>query len=171
MKKLFKFIENYIYDFLVYRIGRYPFRWIKEIYWFIQKIDRGYSDCDLWGLYDHLSDIILPRLKSFRYSSRKGVPSSFVLPMDDNELTESTKNWNKTLDKMIFAFEYISSNEGFEKWFVKKYGDVFQKDERYKIKTYSDEECHYNRWLHEEFENRCQEGLELFGRYFRNLWD
>lgn len=54
----------------------------------------------------------------------------------------SLKRWYRKLDKMIWAFDYVIRN--------KEYDDIkeIQKDNK-----------------------RCQEGLELFGKYFWNLWD
>lgn len=49
------------------------------------------------------------------------------------------ENWHQTLDRMIYAFEMIASND-----------PMWEYDEERKIAV--------------------EEGLELFGRYFRSLW-
>lgn len=106
------------------------------------------------------------------------------------------KIWEEILDKMIFSFEYIVYNEKFKiKEFYKKYNleDPHAKTEEnkkigyvYKSKfgtLFSHEKdekegeflgeyaSYYNLELDKEINERVEEGLKLFGEYFRNLWD
>lgn len=55
----------------------------------------------------------------------------------------SIEEWYAILDKMIWSFEFIVNGEDIPEWTVEK--DL-------------------------EYGKRSQEGLELFGKYFRNLW-
>jgi len=55
------------------------------------------------------------------------------------------KEWNDILDKMIFAFQWIKDDGS---------------EEYYKLSTKQLDDGH----------KKCQEGLKLFGEYFRNLW-
>lgn len=110
------------------------------------------------------------------------------------------KAWEEILTKILFAFEYMyctscSSFSKKYKQFSKKYGDVYDPTiENYKEwYYYTNEQGHtiftastkekitedqiikkesyyYNEKLDEEFNNRVEEGLLLFGKYFRNLW-
>lgn len=52
----------------------------------------------------------------------------------------TTTEWDEILDKMIWSFESITSKEEDEKWADK------------------------------DFNDKQQEGFELFGKYFRSLW-
>jgi len=116
-----------------------------HIKWSLQKMFRKYhcSDLNLWNLDIHLAKIILPKLIAFRSMPRLGYPASL---QDENE-------WEKILDEMIFAFKYtLADAEIKRKEFEKKYGEI-------------------NKENYVKFEKRSQKGLELFGLYFRNLWD
>ena len=142
------FIKEKIF-YPCYRFFNDPFRWVREVYWFCQRIFRGYSDCDLWGLDYHLADLILKRLKAFRYKFKAGVPSCLVVPMDDEDMTKSFQNWHGIIDKMIFTFEYIMAGYGVDDDFIEKYNNY-------------DETQLYSKYT---------EGFELFVKYFSNLWD
>ena len=54
---------------------------------------------------------------------------------------ESEDQWGEILDKMIFSFDY-----------------VVREDEEFEVRE-------------DEYYNRVQEGLDLFAKYFFNLWD
>lgn len=56
---------------------------------------------------------------------------------------KSMEEWLGILDKMIWAFEWIEKDEYIEDWTVEK---------------------------NIEYSKKAQEGYELFGKYFRNLW-
>jgi hypothetical protein len=60
------------------------------------------------------------------------------------------EEWLKILDKMIRAFRYVADEEEF------KIEDPDIEVYRQKLKAAEDD---------------CREGLELFARYYRNLWD
>lgn len=42
--------------------------WYLEIKWFIQRGNRGYSDCDVWGWYGHHATMMVGVLKQIRKS-------------------------------------------------------------------------------------------------------
>jgi len=126
---------------------------VRRVKWGWQKISRGYSDCDLWYLRGVFGDFILPRLRAFREMKRMGVCPGSMCPESKPVTTTSEeyekkmiKQWNDTLDKMIFAFEYM------------------KKDDEGKNLTESYEEDFKN-W------DKVQEGLELFAKYYLDLWD
>ena len=108
----------------------------------IQKLTRGYSDKELWGLDFTIAKFVYPRLKAFKRSRRFGFPA---------ELSE--EKWEKTLDKMILAFELLCEIEG----------------ETIVPKEYLENEKTIDKYF--ESEKKIDEGLKLFGKYFRNLWD
>jgi len=65
--------------------------------------ERGFDDTEIWSLYNSIAEYTLPRLKRFR-EIHGDHPSSLT-----------KEDWNKTLDKMIKAFELILEEKSFEK--------------------------------------------------------
>ena len=85
--------------FLVREIPLFP----KHTKWNIQKLFRGYSDCDLWGLDSHLAEIIVKRLKAFRKMERHSMPCDFFKNASDEDFEKGLKDWEKTLDEMTLS--------------------------------------------------------------------
>lgn len=108
-----------IYNIIVYEVKK-----VKD------KIFRGYSDEEVWGTSYSIAKVVLPRLKRFKESKRTGYPYG-----------ENDKEWEKKLDKMIWAFE------------------LFIEEEEGRLKC------------HEKQNKQMQEGFELFGKHFMSLWD
>lgn len=96
---------------------------------------------DTWAMDSTLAIIITPMLKQLK-ATQHGHPIG---------LTE--KQWHKIMDKMIWSFECLSSDSGF-------HGFKFEGD--YTRIT--------SRRYHKHME-KVQEGLDLFGKYYMNLWD
>lgn len=104
---------------------------------------------DLWSGDHTLSLVILPFLKKFKRHYKKnydyqGYPISLV--QDPENCTPEIQQkeflqWLDILDKMIFSFQAIVNN---------------------KFKGSVEERTAY--------EQRIQEGLNLFGKHFRDLW-
>ena len=57
----------------------------------------GYPISEVWGTYHYLAREIAPRLKAFKAHKKHGWPEDF----------ESLEDWNKTIQKMIDAFELV----------------------------------------------------------------
>jgi hypothetical protein len=112
------------------------------------KIDRW----DTWSMDHTLALIILPMLKQLK-DTKHGVPSAFVHNADGTEIPFeiAEKKWDATLDKMIWSFEQII-DEDIEDQFHTGGGE-------FNVKGY------------QKHQKKVQEGLDLFGKYFRNLWD
>jgi len=127
-----------IYRFFVHFIPQCFY----DVKYFFQRIIRKHhsADIDLWGLDYHLARIILPKLKAFRSRDLHGHPASFC-DWDENigiSKEDYDKNfkegvyvgggqdaWLKTLDEMIYAFEYLLYSDSFDKkqkQFFEKYG-------------------------------------------------
>lgn len=120
-----------------------------NIKWFFQKLFKGYSDSELWNFDYTMAKWILPRLKRFKKDS-----ISFPAEL------ETPDKWDEILDKMIWSFDYIVNQDKYEDEIMEKYKD-----------NEIDEDGHY-RWIKDtkELSAKCQEGLDLFGTYFRSLW-
>ena len=113
-----------------------------EIKWGFQRMFRGYDDTAKWGLDTYLGDIALPVLKYLR-NNKCGI--AFVEGFEDKSFEEQEKAWNDVLDKMIKSFQLIKDDD-------------------------FDTEVHPIEW-YKEHQEQIQEGLQLFARYYQNLWD
>lgn len=123
------------------------------------KIDRW----DTWSMDSTLSKIILPMLKQIK-ATKHGSPhvededvpeylrSHMAQPKEYEWDTDSLwhMRWEWVLDEMIFAFEKLNE----EDW----------EQEFYKGKEWDKEG-------YTKMDARIQNGLTLFGKYFRALWD
>jgi len=127
-----------------------------------QKLTRGFSDEALWSLDYHLAEIITPRLKAFKNSTRHGTP---VLDEDD---TVAQKKWEEILDKMIWAFEnYKKEDYCFTDTGELKLGDPDADGTGTVLST----GLSIDTELYDEHHRKIAEGLKLFAEYFGMLWD
>lgn len=148
------------------------------------KIDRY----DTWNLDHTLALIILPALLQYKECCH-GIPNDFADNSGNDDVNgqmsfdfyqethreafdQSVERWNETLDKMIWSFYQIIVDDdsryhhGEAVYTHKKVtGDLSE------VVDTNPEDHWYDHKGHELHEQRIQEGLELFGKYFRNLWD
>ena len=97
---------------------------------------------DTWGLDHTLALIILPALKQYKKVHQSSpCIDGFYDEKTGNMLPEVHEAWNSIVDKMIWSFEAILAED--------------EKEELYTVQE----------------NNQIQEGLDLFGKYYRNLWD
>lgn len=164
-----------------------------------QKIDVRIDRWDTWSMDNTLSHIILPMLLQLRVT-KHGIPHEFAdVGGEDhsyqdsfdfyketyNESFESgVKRWEEVLDKMIWSFQQLAegnygdqyhhgvmdmdwepTNEQIFNPITNKMEDTFQMIDRNPTEHWYDVD---GEMLHDQ---RIQEGLELFGKYYRNLWD
>ena len=161
----------------------------------VRKIDVQIDKWDTYGLDNTLALIILPALLQLR-ATKHGVPGEFVdeqhsqrvfdfIEDDKDEVFEAgVAKWEETLDKMIWSFQQIVDEDHdniyhhgkmeidwrpTEKQFLNpltgKMEHMFEMVDRNPGEHWYDREGHV---MHEQ---RIQEGLELFGKHYRNLWD
>ena len=134
---------------------------------------------ELWNLDIALSKVIADGLIQFRDMKKHGVPSEFCIENDDINLTISNQNWIDCINKMIYAFENDEPevpNGIFNNWFE----EVDENDISY-VNGVKLTKCNIkviNQPLYDAYkekqrihEEKVQEGLELFAKYFKNLWD
>lgn len=163
-----------------------------------RKIDVTINYYDTWSLDHTLAYIILPALLQLK-DTKHGIPGqfaeiggedyieqqSFDFYKSDQELFDQrVKEWDIILDKMIWSFNELVKEsydhkyfhgKGKYKWMktdkqfpnpvTGKMEDTFQM-----VDTNPDEH-----WIDTngilEHEKRIQEGIDLFAKYYRNLWD
>jgi len=164
-----------------------------------RKISIDIEKFDTWNLDHSLALIILPALLQLK-ATKQGIPNEFanVGGEDYTEqdsfdfykdsynwaFDEGVKKWEEVLDKMIWSFQQLAIEDYDSKYhhgkaeydFVKsdkqfpnpisgKLEDTFQMVDK------NPNEHWYDHVGHELHEERIQEGLELFGKYYRALWD
>ena len=138
--------------------------WKYEIKWAWQRIFRGYDDTTVWNLHSQIS-IYLPKILRDLKKIHHGCPSELF----DNKAKKNKEchKWENVLEKMANGFDAarkLDENEYMKKITLKKpRKDMFGEDS---YTDYKYDKKHYNR-LYKEFE----EGIELFKRWYFNLWD
>uniref|UniRef100_A0A6H2A2Q0 Uncharacterized protein n=1 Tax=viral metagenome TaxID=1070528 RepID=A0A6H2A2Q0_9ZZZZ len=140
-------------------------RWIRDlpdnIKWFVQRGKRGWADCDVWGMDYYLVKVIHPMLRRLRKIAH-GHPCGLDTPGE----------WDKILDEMIEGFEAakrVCDDDYLDKvqpgWFDPK----ARLEGNYKtIKKESILEC--ARLSHAD-QKLFEQRMELFTKWFFNLWD
>lgn len=155
---------------------------------------------DAWSMDHTLSYIILPLLVHLQ-EHKHGIPNEFAQVGGEDwsdqlcfDFYSDTHNeafdlgcekWDQVLDKMIWSFKQLVEDEYSEKYHHGDSGKLsFEKttetmvnpltgksEEMYtSVREYPDRSFYdaEGAQLHEQ---RIQEGLDLFGKYFRSLWD
>jgi len=115
---------------------------IRSIRHFFQRIFRGFSDDETWGLFLTTSTFLLPRLERFK-------EINIAHPMD---LT--SEEWDEQLDLMIFALRHIIYEEQ---------ANCGEGDEL------KEELLKYNKHIDIWYELK-EKGLCLLGQRFNDLW-
>jgi len=152
-------------------IGRYPSNWVyKNNPNAEQKVRVRIDPWDTWNMAETLADIILPMLKQLR-DEKHGSPGDLKPFMEtSNSSTQYTfdwyknddnkawdlghKQWCEIMDKMVWSFEQVVNRERDDQFHSKKNGAR-----------------HFDSKAYTAYYGRIQEGLDLFGKYYMNLWD
>jgi len=133
-----------------------------------------WQDKDTWNLDSKLNGIIHSALVKFkevvqREDNCAGMPGDFVIkPKTDVNFKVALANWYETLDKMIYAFDSKSEPD------IMKYNFSFCSDSYPILGAFSNinNRDEYDRYIRscEKYEAERQEGLDLFSKYYNNLW-
>ena len=139
-----------------------------------QWITRGFPDHHMWSLDYYLAKVIVKRLKVFKDYKKHGTPIFDGDPDFEKFKKEKQKPdgmqieklfngddwsiaqayWKEILEKMIWSFEYIINDNC-----------AYNEKLRYRIPI---KDCIK---LDKQFYKYYEEGMVLFAKYFRNLWD
>ena len=137
---------------------------------------------DTWNCDSTIATIVLPMLLQLKLE-KHGVPGEFGDVGGETHIAqqsfdfytdtyaeawdEGVKRWDIVLDKMIWSMYQIAHVDVGEKY---RHGEADFDFVDGRLTQSNDEYWHdyVGERLHEE---RIQEGLELFGKYFRSLWD
>lgn len=141
-----------------------------------RKIKVKVDEWDLWSLDHTLALVILPLLVEYRKSKRYGVPTGLdisYIPLEDAEEDKEMQEWNAIIDKMIWSFEQLVNDENIEDdfWIVKPDFDDCKTGSDFVDRINKGTGGKYDYEARKKHDEKIQEGLELFGKYFRNLWD
>lgn len=154
---------------------------------------------DTWSLDHTLALIILPALIQLK-ETKHGIPNEFgnvggqnhddqysfdfYSETSDWAFDQRVKEWDEVLDKMIWSFEQILKDEYDSLYHHGKAEYDFvecdkmhpnpvtgKMEKLYQMVDKNPNEHWYDHVGHRLHEERIQEGLELFGKYYRALWD
>jgi len=164
-----------------------------------RKVDITIDNFDTWNLDHSLALIILPALIQLK-ATKHGIPNDFAevggaqhdcqdsfdfyKESHNESFEQKCKEWDEVLDKMIWSFQqialeeyddlyhhgkadydWVKTNKQFPNPISGKMEDTFQMIDR-------NPEAHwYDHVGHQLHDDRIQEGLDLFGKYYRALWD
>jgi hypothetical protein len=152
------------------------------------KIDRW----DTWSMDSMLAQIILPMLRQLK-EQKHGAPhvndrdvpkelrSTTAPPKENSWDTDDLwfDRWNWVLDQMIWSFEQLQPDADWEGQFhsgtherkhVACEWDENGKPTMFEWKKGPNDTSQFDAKGHKAYNARIQKGLELFGKYFRDLW-
>jgi hypothetical protein len=143
-----------------------------------RKINIRIDNYDVWSLDHTLAYIIAPALKLLK-KQQHGTP--ILVEMDENgkfDQKTNTKKWNEILNHMIWAFTELAENKWEEKYYsgrpdIIKWTEIksgpYKND--YEMKKGPKDTFKVDHKGRKQHEAKIQKGLDLFGKYYRYLWD
>ena len=122
--------------------------------------------CDGWSLDHTLALIIAPSLEKFKENVR-GYPQGI-----------SQSKWHEYLDKMIWSFKEIVSNQSNQPKLPSRIDQWKDRDEESMTNflehltqaSYAEGDLEKYRMDMKEYSCRLQGGLDLFAKWYRHLW-
>jgi len=153
---------------------------------------------DTWGLDHTLAFIILPALIQLKQTVR-GIPHDvadvggndwgmqdsfdFYKETHDESFNIACDKWSEILNKMIWSFQQIAF-DSYDSQYHHGEMDISWEPSESHLNPVSGKQEEFtqmvdknpeNHWYdsigQQEHELRIQEGIDLFAKYFRNLWD
>lgn len=129
-----------------------PHKFIRELWWrvkwFVQRKIKGWANPDVWDADYAIARYSLPLIKQLRQSDNS-------YPCDFSSVAE----WHKVLDEIIWALEYLVKDfngQDLRNIDLNAQGGHFTSEQLSEMN---------------KMEERAQNGYELFGKYFRALWN
>lgn len=164
-----------------------------------QRVNVEIERYDTWSMSHTLALIIYPMLIKLK-DEKHGVPNDFGMAGGEDYIdqksfdfyeesnswafNEKIKQWDIVLDKMIWSFEQLIDESWESKYHHGKHEtDWVKTDNLYPNPVTGKMEPTYQmvdknpdgHWYdfegHQLHMERMQEGFELFGKYYQNLWD
>lgn len=156
-----------------------------------QRIDIKIDPYDTWNLDATLAKIIYPMLVQLR-DNMHGVPNDFAnvggedhslqqafdfyTETVDDSFKQGVEKWKDCIDKMIWSFNQIAYHDYDSLYHhgIPNYDwqpDNSSGKKMFKLVDRNPDEHWYDYVGHQLHEEKIQEGLNLFAKYYRNLWD
>ena len=166
-----------------------------------RKIDVKIDNFDTWALDHTLAVIILPALIQLKQTKHgvpseltdriggdvdNNLVFDFIKEDDDSVFDQLCEQWDEVLDKMIWSFLQLSIEDDYDSQYHHGKMEIVweklpnelhpnpvtgAKESLYQMVDKNPGEHWYDRIGSQEHEKIIQEGLELFGKHFRDLWD
>lgn len=148
-----------------------------------RKIKIKIHEYDTWSMDSTLALIIVPMLEQLK-ASKHGTPMSMFEEEDgidewgnpgEEAHKEAIERWNAVIDHMIWSFKQLTIDDGHKDFRIVE-GELDLTDHpedkgkdctplRWKVEP----ETNWNAYF--AYEEKIEEGLELFGKHYRSLWD
>jgi hypothetical protein len=133
---------------LIYKIKELPYK--LKMAW--QRATKGYCDSDSWDIYTWFSTNIVLLLTEMR-NNRHGYP--YLIKNDKGDMF-TDEDWGEVLTEMITCFRMVNDNSIWERKLDNPSDKIILQD----LKEDSQIKQHY-----------LERGMELFTKYFWDLWD
>lgn len=140
----------------------------RRLKWWIQRRRRGFDDRELWSLDYTFAEFAAPRLRELAKRIH-GCPTDLV---KNDDVDKACMTWQRHINMMARAFELIVLDNDDIDYSDVKMVEVGKTKFGTKIKIVVDEEKDkLRKRVEKERQEEMDEGLELFHKFFRNLWD
>lgn len=145
-----------------------------------RKVDIRIDRYDTWSMDHTLSLIVIPMLKQLK-DEKHGHPIPDVEDaphigkgdVDPGDGTDSlaSQRWDWIMGEMIWAHEQIVNESDHENYYV-----PYEEDEEVQTTWFLNEKesremGRFDRERFDLYNKRIENGLRLFGKYYRSLWD
>ena len=114
-------------------------------------------------------------MPAFDQTSTSSVQYCFLFYQEGDQAAwaHGHKQWEEVLDKIIWSFEQINAEweEQFESGVSDTYFEKVPVTDYSILKHGSNHTYRYDTEGAIKHQERIREGLELFGKYYQNLWD
>ena len=148
-----------------------------------RKVKVKYHNYDTWSLDDTLALIILPGLKQLK-ATNHGYASvdNEDLPTACLKDASGEERWEWVMDEMIWTFSEIANDYPGEDAFhsgtpdivwttVDVHGSAYSEGKFSRMDNGPNHTFHIDIEGRKKYDERIQRGLNLFGKYYRSLWD
>jgi hypothetical protein len=176
-------------------LDKYP-KGIKE-----RRVNVQVDPFDTWSLDHTLALIILPALIQLKHTKHgvpgdfveriggdmdRNYTFEFIQDDEKEVFDKLCDQWDEVLDKMIWSFLQLSIEDDYDQKYHHGKMEIGweeipdnlypnpltgKKEQLYQMVDKNPDEHWYDHVGHTLHNERIQEGLELFGKYFRALWD
>ena len=127
----------------------------EEIKYFIQRGRKGYSEKDTWDFHSYLSEIIPSAIRQYREKGT-GCPSGL---WDKEAKNDECHRWHEVLEEIAQGFEAAEEINN-------SFGCRYKKELKDGAFTYE-----YDKKRAKLLTEKYNRGMDLFKKYFLNLWD